>query len=357
MYFKTLQDIMDYLELNPCIEREELMIFAADGSVKELEVLMKVLNKKEIKFFGGIYAGLLVEAKKVSKGFIIERLKPLFTTLVLPYLMSCKVDINTLGDATAVVLVDGLSSKMKDLTDTVYNKLGNKVKYIGGGAGFYDLQHRPCIFNNQGIYEDVLIVSVLPADVKIGVKHGWKRLAGPFYITRSEDNILSELDSENAFEVYKHIIEEFEKVTLYAEYFFMFAKDHPFGIVEKGQADIVRDPIMLNENNEIVCVANVPMNKDAYVLKGDIETLLGASIEVSNECAANTYKKYKPLLFNCISRAMFMEERFEEELANIQSRMKYPVTGTLCIGEIGSLLDGTLEIYNKSTVLGVINVE
>lgn len=357
MYLKSLQELEAYVETNIFLENEELMIFVADQSAGDLDEIRAYLNSKNIKFFGGIYPALLVRTKKVSKGFIIQKLEPIYTTLVFPFLMRCKIDLDALENATALVLVDGLSSKMKDLTDTLYDKLGNKVKYIGGGAGYYDLSHRPCIFNNTGVYQDALIVSIIESDIKIAVKHGWKRLEGPFYVTKSEDNILSELDSVNAFEVYKHIIEECENITLSALDFFSVAKDHPFGIAKQGNADIVRDPIMLNENNEIVCVANIPSQKDVYVLKGDIESLLDASIEVSKECADNTFENYLPLLFNCISRAMFMEDRFEEELINIQLMMKHPVIGTLSIGEISSLNDGKIEIHNKSTILGALEIK
>lgn len=357
MYFKSWQEFKNYIEKSSVGETEEWMIFAADQSADYVKEMMDYLNSKGIKFFGGIYPALLVGRKKESLGFLVQKLEPVYTTLVFPYLMRCKLDLEALGDAAALVLVDGLSSKMKDLTDTVYNKLGNKVKYVGGGAGYYDLVHRPCIFNNTGLYQDALIVSIIPADMQIAVKHGWNRLAGPFYITKAEDNVLSELDSENAFEVYKHIVEEFGNVTLSILDFFSFAKEHPFGIVHQGSADIVRDPIMLNGNNEIVCVANVPLHKDVYVLKGDIDTLLEASIEVSEECAKNPFEEYIPLLFNCISRAMFMEERFEEELTNIQFRMSHPVIGALSIGEIASLSDGQLEIHNKSTILGALKVK
>lgn len=62
-------------------------------------------------------------------------------------------------------------------------------------------------------------------------------------------------------------------------------------------------------------------------------------------------------LSDCISRAMFLEERFEEELQNIQAKMKYPVEGALSFGEIASKRNGELVIHNKSTVLGLLVAE
>lgn len=357
MYFKLFNELKSYIDEAELKPNEQLMILTAEKSSSCADELIKHLNYKNIKFFGGIYPRLLVGNSCLAEGFILQRLEPLYSSIVLPYLMRFKLDPSEIENCTALVLVDGLTDKMKELTDTVYSKLGNKVKYIGGGAGYYDLKHRPCIYDNNGFHEDALYVCVLKSKVELAVKHGWQKLDGPYLITESKGNTLSTLDNYAAFDVYRDVIEDTERITLYKEEFFMYAKDHPFGIVEKGQTDfIVRDPIALNENKEIVCVADVPKNSDLYVLKGNIDTLLSSSLEIAKYCAAKAPDKYMPLLFDCISRAMFMEERFSEELSNIQNKLDFKVEGALSIGEIASANNGKLIIHNKSTILGLLEV-
>lgn len=354
MYLKSLDELKTCVKALNISKQEELMIFVGEKSSEDVEELMKYLNDENIKFFGGIYSRLLVGEKSIAEGFVVQKLEPVYSAAVLPYLMRFKEQLDPNEDYTAIVLVDGLSSKMKDLTDTIYSKLGDKVKYIGGGAGFYDLQQRPCIFNNKGIYTDMLHVCIIKSDTKLAVRHGWKVLDGPFFIKEARDNVLSKLDNYDAFEVYRDVIEQVERITLYKSDFFTYAKDHPFGISQKGERDlIVRDPVALNAYNEIVCVADVPKGSEAYILKGDINTLLSSSMQIAEYCAENAPEKYTPLLFDCISRAMFMEERFEEELRNIQSKLKYTVEGALSIGEIASKNNGGIVIHNKSTVLGL----
>lgn len=357
MYLKSLDELKKYVKDLSVMPGEELMILTAEKSSIHVNELIEYLNEEEINFFGGIYPRLLVGDKSLQSGFIVEKYEPLYSSIVLPYLMRFKLDVNTLKDCTALVLVDGLSSQMKDLTDTVYNKLGNNVSYIGGGAGYYDLTQRPCIFTNKGIFQDVLYVCIIKSPVKIAVNHGWNKLEGPFHITESRSNVLCKLDSYNAFDVYRDIIEDEEKITLYKSDFFIYAKDHPFGIVKRGQTNlVVRDPIALNEDNEIICVADIPEDSDLYILKGDVNSLLSSSLDIATNCASNAPEKYIPLLFDCISRAMFLEERFEEELTNIQSKFKYTVQGALSIGEISSSNNGQLVIHNKSTILGLLSI-
>jgi hypothetical protein len=356
LYLNGSKELMGYLQNLKVSQNEELMILVGEKSADSLEDIMSYLNTEGIKFFGGIYSRLLVGRESKAEGFIVKKYEPVYSASVLPYLMRFKTNLELGENYTAIVLVDGLSSKMKDLTDTIFGKLGTKVKYIGGGAGFYDLKQRPCIFNNNGLHQDILHVCIVKSEVKLAVRHGWKVLEGPFYVTESNVNVLSKLDEEDAFQVYKDVIEQEEHIVLYKEDFFTYAKDHPFGIAKKGDKElIVRDPVALNDYNEIVCVADVPQGSDAYILKGDIDSLLSSSMQIAEYCSANAPENYTPLLFNCISRAMFMEKRFEEELANIQGKLKYQVEGALSIGEIASKGNGDIVIHNKSTILGLLH--
>jgi len=355
MYFESLSQIKSYvdsIDLNPS---EQLMILVGDNSSESVGELSDYLNSKNITFFGGIYPSLLVGKRSVRSGFILQKYRPIYSALVFPYSMRINMELEELKGCTAIVLVDGLSSQMKELTDTLYEYVGSNVTYIGGGAGFYNLTQRKCIFDNKGMYENALYVCIVKSMCYSDVKHGWKRIEGPFIATKSVDNTLCQLDNYNAFDVYKSVIEDIERITLCKSDFFMIAKDHPFGIRKNDASIIVRDPISVNENGEIVCIANIPEGSEIYILKGDNDTLLASSLEIAEKCSENAPDKYTPLLFDCISRAMFLEERFEEELSNIQSMLKYQVEGALSIGEIATLKNGEIIIHNKSTILALLS--
>ncbi|NLM13499.1 MAG: FIST domain-containing protein [Candidatus Methanofastidiosa archaeon] len=357
MYFETLKQLQSYVEQLKIEEKDQLMIMVGEESSVFINELIGYLNSKGINFFGGIFPSLLIETQHTREGFIVHKYSSLFTSLVAPNLLPIDIELEKINHCTAILLADGLSSKMKELTDTIYNKIGNRVTYVGGGAGFFDLIHRPCIFNSEGIFEDVAIICIVPHKTVLSVKHGWEKLAGPFSVTKSNENTLSELDCRNAFDVYQEIIENEEDLILYGTDFFEVAKDHPFGIVKNtGQELVVRDPIALNEKDEIICVADVPESSLIYVLKGNKDTLLNASLEVVKECSINAPVKYNPLLFDCISRAMFLEGLFNQELVNIQSKLRFPLEGALSIGEIASLKNGIIEIHNKSSVLGLLDI-
>lgn len=354
MYFKTKTEFMDFLTGVEIHQNEKLMIMVADNSSGDLPEMMDYLNSRGISFFGGIFPGLLNGQNYETSGWIAQKLDCVYSSLVLPYLMPMRISPENFMNCTAIIFADGLSPRLRDLIDTVYGKLGNTVRYIGGGAGFYNMQHKPCIFDNKGLYQDVVYICVIRSRLQLVVKHGWNKLEGPFVVEKSEGNILSQLDDENAFDLYRYVIENVEGLRLFKEDFFLFAKDHPFGILQEDTTVIVRDPISVNENNDIVLVADIPVGSKVYILKGDRDTLLSSSLQIAQECASKATDEYVPLLFDCISRAMFLEDRFEEELQNIQAKMKHTVEGALSIGEFASKRNGELVIHNKSTVLGLL---
>lgn len=312
VYFRTFTELTDYVKELTLKPSEKLMVLTAGDSANEVARLIGFMNTHNISFFGGIYAALLVGDKSEHQGFIIQRYEPIYSSIVLPYLMRFKLDTDCLPGSTALILVDGLSSKFKELTDTAYDKVGKNVKYIGGGAGFYDLIHRPCIYDNTGLHKDVLYICIVTANIELAVEHGWKKIDGPYLVTHAEGNILRGIDNQNAFEFYKDVIEGIEDLRLSKEDFFSFAKEHPFGIQQVGQQDfVVRDLICVNEDNEIVCVADIPKGSDIYILKGNLVSLLESSIKIAEYCAKHAPAKHTPLLFDCISRAMFMERQFD----------------------------------------------
>lgn len=358
MYFRTLEDFRNYIEGSDFKSSEQLMIMAGDRSSGQIPEMIELLNKRNISFFGAIFPEIIIGSKTRREGFVVEKLRPIYSSLVFPFMMKFSQDRNKLQGATAIVFVDGLSGRMKDLTDTVCEKLGNTVTYVGGGAGFKDMKHRPCIFNSTGIHKDALYVCIVKNSAALAVEHGWKILRGPFYVSRSYDNVLSGLDNCSAFDIYRHVIEEEDNLTLFREDFFIYAKDHPFGILDEDGKIIVRDPVAVNEDDEIICVAGIPEGTDLYILRGDVGTLLESSLQITRVLGSMSArpKRYLPLVFDCLSRAMFLGKHISEELDNIQANLSYGVEGALSIGEIACRKNGELVIHNKSTVLALMEL-
>lgn len=98
------------------------------------------------------------------------------------------------------------------------------------------------------------------------------------------------------------------------------AKGYPFGNLKDYEECIVRDPIEVGGNGELICVGEVPENSVLEVLKGNPASLISAAGEAATDCLEVKGKEIAgAFLFDCISRVLFLEDDFPLELKEVQN--------------------------------------
>jgi len=233
-----------------------------------------------------------------------------------------------------------------------------KTNYFGGGAGSLSLEQKPCIFNNEGFFQDAAVGCIMRMPSKIGVRHGWNKVKGPFIVTKAEGNIIKEINWKNPFKVYKEVVEEHSHQKFNDDNFFEIAKGYPFGIVKDNAECIVRDPLMVNDKGELICVGELEDNTLVDILNGNEESLIEAAKTAAQDSVNQANKPKKAIIIDCISRILFLEDSFNKELSAITETIKsqYPdisIGGALTLGEISSYGEGFLDFYNKTVVVGL----
>ncbi|MEM6299570.1 MAG: FIST C-terminal domain-containing protein [Bacteroidota bacterium] len=161
------------------------------------------------------------------------------------------------------------------------------------------------------------------------------------------------MDHRPAFEVYKEVVEKHGGQQFSDDNFFDIAKAYPFGISKVDAERVVRDPLMVQENS-LVCVGEVPQGAYVDILNGNQDTLIGAARKAKEFSESNMEDPTKMRFFiDCISRVLFLEENFSEELKAVSSP-DIQTIGACTLGEIANNQDAYLEFYNKTAV--VINL-
>jgi hypothetical protein len=186
----------------------------------------------------------------------------------------------------------------------------------------------------------------------VRIAHGWNIFQGPFLISDAQSHEVKSINYRPAYDFYSQIIEQESDYRFKDNDFFDIAKHFPLGIKDINNDLIVRDPILVN-NNHIQCVGNVPINSMVYLLEGDIDTLVESAEKaaVSLFDSANT-KASATMVFDCISRVLYMEDEFEKELNVIAKHCSTAsLFGVLSIGEIANSQSGAIRLLNKSTVI------
>jgi hypothetical protein len=133
------------------------------------------------------------------------------------------------------------------------------------------------------------------------------------------------------------------------------AKGFPFGIRKLDSEVVVRDPLFLTPAGELVCVGEVPEGAFVHVLRGDAARLIDAARSARDLAQQSFPAAHAPrfrFVIDCISRSLFLGDRFGEELAAIDDGL--PMVGALTLGEIANSGRDFLEFYNKTAVVGLI---
>ncbi len=315
--------------------------------------------------FGGVFPQVIYNGRNLERASIVIGLDEKPATMLIAGLDDPSTSFEEqLRNAPAeivdaeslIIIVDGLSPRISDFIEAVYDAFGPEKHYIGGGAGSLSFMPKPCVIGDGRIRKGEAILIAIDVKIPVGLQHGWEKIAGPFIVTAAEKNMVIELDYAPAYDVYKEAIWLSSGIELTRESFFEIAKGFPFGIERVDGSVLVRDPVTVLDTR-LVCVGELPMNSVVYLLEGTADNLLAAATE-----GARTVLRAKelrrvpvmPFLIDCISRVLFLGDQFTRELDAVRQAQRsggQPIVGVLTLGEIANNGSHALEFHNKTFVL------
>ena len=364
--FRTL---LDEMESNASVEG--LLILACDGNGFTSDTIDDALKSVSVPLFGGIFPAIIHGLEKLDVGTIVAGLTKKPDVHTIPDLSDTRLDYEEVVEKiipesgtkqTMLVFVDGYSQRINSLLESLYTVFGLQYHYIGGGTGsinpsVLDMTNTPCLFTNTGLIKDSAVLALMDIESGVGASHGWHKICGPYKVTESKGNAIITLDWKPAFDVYKQIIKEHSGGTITHENFFGIAKRFPFGISRLGSEIIVRDPFTV-DGESLIVATEIPQESFVDVLTGDLDSLVNAAKE-SYAQAMDSYhggEKRIVLLMDCISRVLFLEDNFIQEVRAVCNE-RDPLIGALSLGEIANSGKDYMELYNKTCVVGILGDE
>ncbi|MEL7119268.1 MAG: FIST N-terminal domain-containing protein [Bacteroidota bacterium] len=362
----TLDQIINQIKsLAPGKNDAVLILLAQDASIDVLN-LIEQLNSMGVKFFGGLFPRVIHDVKQYNQACILLKIPVINRPIMVlglkefdPNLSHLTTIINNLEKkATAITLIDGFSTNISAFLRALQNITGTSTNLIGGGAGTLDIHQQACVFSNDGFYQDAAVICFVDYDLNMSMHHGMKKKIGPFIATRTQKNVIYELNWESAFNVYEGVLNEYGVEKLTFDNFFFFAKGFPFGILREEDEDIARVPITFTKEGALICIGEVPENTVLNILVADNDSFIEAA-ENSLKAVIQEENSNCDFLFivDCVSRSLFMGDQFEKELTLIQEELKEKINikeifGVMSVGEIASNGEDFVEFQNKSIIIG-----
>ena len=357
-------EITNYIKEQNADESTTFLLLLAEKTAPDLKELVKELNTLKVSFLGGIFPSLISGKVHHDTGVIIQALSHIQKPVVITDLKQPTTQLKAVSipkseeKLSQLVLIDGITDHISGFLSEMYNRFGNSVNYLGCGVGSISLESKPCLITNEGVFKNAALICLLDMKSELGVRHGWKAISGPFVATKTNGNVIEEINWEPAFDFYQKLIKDYSGIELGKNLFLNISKSYPFGIYKEESEFIVRDPIIA-DGSSITCIAEIQENTILYLLTSNKNALI--------EAAGSTFKTTKSikpnaqsgLIFDCITRALFLDQDFKHELSAVYDSFQkcspgIQPEGALSLGEIALNGRGNLEFFNKTLVTGIL---
>jgi len=252
------------------------------------------------------------------------------------------------------VLSDGLNVNGTELTGGLNKSLGKNVTVSGGlaadGADFgetwvlVDGKPRSGYVCGVGFYGDNI-------EISHGSEGGWQPFGPERIITKSEDNVLFELDGKPALGLYKEYLgERAEGLPATALLFpLQVTKDNPF----------VRTILSVNEEDQSMTFAgDVPEGATARLMRTTEEGLIeGAENAAQQIDPAHDDRTSLTIAISCVGRRLVMGENCEEETEATQDMLgsKNVQIGFYSYGELAPTGFSQCGLHNQTMTLTTLS--
>jgi hypothetical protein len=344
-YFESFEDFLyDFKS-----EKGIWLLFIAENSNFKYSMLSTI----NAKCYGGVFPEIIFKTNHYKDGLVAIELEhtPVLIKDIKNHMLE-KIDLGNIE--SMLVLVDGLSTHIESFLFSLFESLNEDCVLLGGGAGKLTLKQEKVIFTPEGAYQDAALMISFNESIRVGVGHGWEFLEGPFIATACDRNILSKIDYEDAYDVYKEIVEKDSGLVINDDNFFEISKSYPLGIVTFDNEVIVRDPISTKDGS-LVLVGEIHKNSVINILKGSKPKLLKAAQEAAKKAYTSGCDANMIFMIDCISRVLYLEDEFKDEINYINDiTCETSLVGALTLGEIANNSKTYIDFYNKTCVVGVL---
>jgi hypothetical protein len=264
-------------------------------------------------------------------------------------------DLPREGLVHVFVLSDGTSVNGSDLARGMIAALPSGVTVTGGLSGDGDRFERTLVFaHGKPTQGAIAALGFYGARLKVGFgsQGGWDPFGPTRVITRSEGNILYELDGQPALALYKRYLGDHAQGLPAAALLFPL---HVTG--DGGEHSFVRTIIGVDEARQTMTFAgDMPEGAKAQLMKANFDRL----VDGAHGAASTSYQALGSsapdlaILISCVGRKLLLRQRTEEEVESV-SEVFGPgtvLTGFYSYGEIGPASpQARCELHNQTMTI------
>jgi len=254
-----------------------------------------------------------------------------------------------------IVLSDGSVVNGSDLVLGLRNAAPHGVQVTGGLAGdAQEFERTLIVYGSEALAGHVLAVGFYGESLRMGFGSlgGWDPFGPERLITRSEGNVLFELDGRSALDLYRKYLGPYAGDLPTSSFLF------PLGLrARKGEEGVVRTVLAVDEKRDAMIFAgDMPEGQYARLMKANFDRLIGgAALAAVNSTVGMNGKQIDfALLISCVGRRIVLKQRVEEELEGVRRVLGDDVNlaGFYSYGEISPFsADTSCRLHNQTMTI------
>jgi len=267
------------------------------------------------------------------------------------------------GLRAAFVLSEGLKVNGSELVRGFNSVLHPSVVVTGGLAGDGTRFGRTWVLARDKVQSGLVTAVGFYGEhllVAHGSKGGWDAFGPQRKVTRSEGNVLYELDGKPALDLYKQYLGDKASGLPATGLLFPLALRQP-GDEEKF---LVRTLLAVDAaKNSMTFAGDIPKGSAVQLMKANFERLIGgassAALMAKELLPATAQQMPQAMAFaiSCVGRRLVLGERTEEEVEAMLDALPpgTKVAGFYSYGELSPYTTGTCDLHNQTMTLTVLS--
>ncbi len=256
---------------------------------------------------------------------------------------------------TIFVISESSFSNGSELVSGLNAANRKQIPISGGLAGDADRFMKTQV-GLDAVPEEGNVVAIGFYGTRLQISHssfgGWDEFGTEKLITRSEKNVLYELDGRNALDLYKEYLGPYVNDLPGSALFFPLSMR-----VEDSENKPVRTILSINEEEKSMTFAgNLPQGSKVRLMKANFNRIINGS-SVAARLSLHEGKKKSPelaILISCVGRKLILQDRTIEEVKAARNIYgpKTAMTGFYSYGELSPFsLDNKCELHNQTMTI------
>ncbi len=254
-----------------------------------------------------------------------------------------------------LVISDGGLVNGSELVKGLNEHLPENVIVTGGLAGDAARFEKTLVgYNANPTVGNIVTVGFYGENIKVGYGSfgGWDAFGPKRMVTKSDANVLYELDGQSALELYKKYLGDRAKDLPGSALLF------PLSIqLKEGAKSLVRTILSIDESTQsMIFAGDLPEGAMVQLMKANFDKLIDGAYEAA-ESGQDNWEGASPelaLLISCVGRKLVLDQRIEEEIESVQEVIgkAIPTTGFYSYGEISPFAGYVnCELHNQTMTI------